>query len=154
MSATFLDVAEALVQVGVTRGVHFDMNPAWTSPGGAEPPGLTLVARVPGQNLNPSAFVSGWSRDGVGALATPNRSCRLVFPTPGGLEGPDPPTQCCAPVALPGGPEFSVLPAGRVVAAKSPKGGAKPARATKSPAAMKMATTRRRRGTRSPKGDD
>ncbi len=102
MSAVPLDLAEALSGVGVVRGMQLDMNPAWISLGVADRPGGGLSARVPGQNLSPGVFTSGWSRDFVAVLAKPNRSCHLVFPTPAGLAAPDPPIQRCAPASVHG----------------------------------------------------
>jgi hypothetical protein len=103
MAAVPLDLAQALVSVGAVRGMQLDMNPAWISLGVASRPGAALVAQVPGQNLSPSVFAAGWSRDFVAVLAKPDRSCRLVFPTPAGVVAPDPPFVRCAPASISGG---------------------------------------------------
>ena len=102
MAAVPQDLAEAMVQVNVIRGMQLDMNPAWISLGVAERPGTGLSARVPGQNLSPSVFMGGWQRDFFAVLAKPNRSCRLVFPTPAGVAAPDPPVQRCSPASVRG----------------------------------------------------
>ena len=102
MAAVPQDLAEAMVQVNIVRGMELDMNPAWISLGIADRPGAQLRASVPKQNLSPSVFTSGWQRDFVVVLAKPNRSCRLAFPTPAGVAAPDPPVQRCSPVSIHG----------------------------------------------------
>jgi hypothetical protein len=104
MAAVPLDVAEALAQAGAVRGMQLDMNPAWISLGVADRPGGGLSARVPGQNLSPGVFSGGWSRDFMAVLAKPNRSCRLVFPTPAGRSAPETPIHRCAPASVHGAP--------------------------------------------------
>ena len=98
MRAIPYDLAEAMVSVGVVRGIQLDMNPYWIDLGTATTPGAPMVSRVPGQNRPASIFSAGWQRDFMVVLAQPSRACRLVFPAPVGVPTADPPLVKCAPL--------------------------------------------------------
>jgi hypothetical protein len=97
MSALPTDLAQAMVAAGAVRAMELDINPFWVTLGTAPTPGAALSSAVPGQTHSAAIFTEGWQRDFFTVLARPAKSCRLAFPTPAGVAGPDPPLVTCAP---------------------------------------------------------
>ena len=70
MSALPVDVATALIDVGVTTAMELDINPEWVQLDLSSTPGGPLVAAVAGQNRPAAQFLDGWTRDFFTVLAT------------------------------------------------------------------------------------
>jgi len=69
MSASPLDMAQALVDRGARIGMELDINPEWVQLDVAGRPGGPLQAEVPGQNRPADQYLWGWSRDFITVLA-------------------------------------------------------------------------------------
>lgn len=68
MSASPLDLAQALADHGARIGMELDINPAWVQLDVAPRPGGPLRAEVPGQNRPADQYLLGWSRDFITVL--------------------------------------------------------------------------------------
>jgi hypothetical protein len=69
MSASPMDMAQALAGKGARIAMELDINPEWVQLDVASRPGGALRAAVPGQNRPADQFIWGWSRDFITALA-------------------------------------------------------------------------------------
>ncbi len=70
-SALPIDLADALVSVGVVTAMQLDINPYTIQMDTATTPGGALVAQVPGQQRPADQCQVGWTRDFVVVLAKP-----------------------------------------------------------------------------------
>jgi hypothetical protein len=68
MSATPMDMAQALADKGARIAMELDINPEWVQLDLASRPGGPLRAAVPGQNRPADQFIWGWSRDFITVL--------------------------------------------------------------------------------------
>jgi hypothetical protein len=69
MSATPMDLAQALIDKGARIAMELDINPEWVQLDVASRPGGPLQTAVPGQHRPADQFIYGWSRDFVTVLA-------------------------------------------------------------------------------------
>lgn len=69
MSASPMDLAQALLDKGARIAMELDINPEWVQLDVASRPGGPLRAAVPGQNRPADQFIYGWSRDFITVLA-------------------------------------------------------------------------------------
>jgi len=65
MHALPVDLAAALLRVGVTVAMELDINPEWVQADVAPSPGGTLTTMIPGQNQPSGRYLEGWTRDFV-----------------------------------------------------------------------------------------
>jgi hypothetical protein len=69
MSASPLDLAQALAGHGARIAMELDINPEWVQLDVASRPGGPLRAEIPGQNRPADQYLLGWSRDFITVLA-------------------------------------------------------------------------------------
>lgn len=69
MSATPVDLADALARSGARIAMELDINPEWVQLDIARRPGGPLTAAVPGQNRPADQYLVGWTRDFITVLA-------------------------------------------------------------------------------------
>jgi hypothetical protein len=69
MSASPMDMAQALAGKGARIGMELDINPEWVQLDIAPRPGGALRTAVPGQNRPADQYIWGWSRDFITVLA-------------------------------------------------------------------------------------
>ena len=71
MSTLPVDLATALVSVGVVNAMQLDINPATLQMDTASSPGGPLIARIPGQQHPSDQCQVGSTRDFIAVLAAP-----------------------------------------------------------------------------------
>jgi hypothetical protein len=70
MSATPVDLAQAMVASGVQTGMQLDINPEWVQLDYAQRAGAPLLPGVPYQSRPADQYLVGWTRDFISVLAT------------------------------------------------------------------------------------
>lgn len=79
-----VDLAGALVTGGATDAMELDINPAWVQLDLASVPGGPLTAALPGQSRPAGQYLTGWTRDFITVVATPEAAAgRTLVPTHG-----------------------------------------------------------------------
>jgi hypothetical protein len=70
MHALPADLAQALLEVGVTDAMELDINPEWVQLAVADTAGGPLSPGIPAQNRPASQYLTGWTRDFITVTAT------------------------------------------------------------------------------------